>query len=185
MHRGGGESTAATNGSSAATLRMRGPHAAAEPASIAGRVTRKSDGAGIAGAIVSITPANLMSVIKSDTPPFVAVSDATGAFVAPKVTPGAYVVAATAIGYLPGTAPRLWLDAGEHQTGLVLALDAGGTLVKGTVSDIGGGPVNGARISVHKDRELDWKRADMIAMTGTDGTYQITLPDGEYTAAAS
>jgi protocatechuate 3,4-dioxygenase beta subunit len=185
MHRGGGATAPATNGSAAGSLRIKGPHASAEPASIAGRVTRKADGAPIAGAVVSITSANLMSVIKSDTPPIVAVTDASGSFVAPKVAPGTYVVAATAIGYLPGTAPRLWLDAGEHQTGLVLALDAGGTLVKGTVSDIGGGPVNGARVSVHKDRELDWKRADLIAMTGADGTYQMSLPDGDFTAVAS
>ncbi|NVB84104.1 MAG: hypothetical protein HOV81_37360, partial [Kofleriaceae bacterium] len=122
------------------------------PASLAGRVTRASDGAGIPGAIVSIAPAELMAMfIKSSAPTLTAVTDASGAWKAPRVMPGAYVISATAKGFLPGTREKVTISSSEQRGGLDLVLTAGGVVVSGTVTDVGGGPIPDARITAGKD----------------------------------
>ncbi len=178
-------STSAARSSSAIGKRARvsGPTA---PGSLVGRVTRASDGAGIPGAVVSIAPAELMAmIIKSDAPTIIAVTDASGAWTASSVRPGAYVVAATATGYLPGSRAKLTVAIGEPRTGIDLALAAGGTVVRGTVTDVGGGPIDDARITANGSRMPElFGRADFVAITGADGHYELTLPDGDFKIVA-
>lgn len=157
---------------------------AAVPASLAGRVTKQAGGGGIAGAVVALTEGGLSNEITPGHPPIIVVADATGAWVAPKVPPGGYVITATAVGFLPGQTTKTWVASGEQKTGVVIALAAGGTLVHGTVTDIGGGPVQDAKISLHLADRFDWDRSDFVAMTGRDGKYELSLPDGNYNAAA-
>ncbi len=154
--------------------------AAATPASLSGRVTRRSDGAGIANAVVAIVTSDLMAQMISEAPPIIVVTDATGAWTASKVTPGAYLVTATATGYLPAQLPKLWLASGEQHAGVVIALDAGGTLLHGTVTDVGGGPIGGAHVAVSRSSSIDLTHAELAAVTAPDGTYQLTLADGDY-----
>jgi hypothetical protein len=125
--------------------------------------------------------------IKSNAPTLVVTTDASGAWTAPVVPPGAYVVAATSPGFLPGSKQKLVVGAGEQKRGVDIALTAGGTIVSGTVSDVGGGPIGDARITVTKGRDMPdlWGRADLVTMTGADGHYSITLGDGDYTLAAT
>ncbi|MEO8554672.1 MAG: carboxypeptidase-like regulatory domain-containing protein, partial [Kofleriaceae bacterium] len=170
----------ASHGASATHDRAK----AAVPASFAGRVTKQIGGGGIAGAVVAITEGGLGGEITPDHPPIVVVADATGAWVAPKVPPGGYVITATAVGFLPGQTAKTWVASGEQKTGIAIALTAGGTLVHGTVTDIGGGPIQDARISFHLADRFDWDRSDFVAISGHDGKYELSLPDGNYDAKA-
>lgn len=157
------------------------------PASLSGRVTRASDGAGIAGAVVSLAPAELMAMFfSSDSPTLVVVTDANGAWKAPIVPPGAYVVAATARGFLPGSKEKLVVGSAEQKSGIDLVLTAGGTIVSGTVTDVGGGPIADARVTATIDRDMPelWGRADLVTVTGADGRYELTLAEGEYSIEA-
>jgi protocatechuate 3,4-dioxygenase beta subunit len=159
-----------------------------EPASLAGRVTRTDSGAGIAGATVSLAPAELMAMfIESNSPTLVAVTDASGAWSVARVPPGAYVVAATAPGYMPGSHEKLVVGSGEQKRGVDLALTAGGTIISGLVSDVGGGPIADARITATKGGNMPelWGRADLVTTTGADGRYAITLADGDYQIKAT
>ena len=160
------------------------PHGPTKPASIAGRVTNKRDGSGIAGAVVAVGRADLGGMIGMSGPPLVAISDATGAWSVPALPPAQYVVSATANGFFPGTSPRLTLMSGEQKSGVDLVLEAGGTLVHGTVTDIGGGPIANARIQIHPDSVRMLDGGQLVALTGADGTYQIAVRDGPYNIAA-
>ncbi|HUS30715.1 MAG TPA: carboxypeptidase-like regulatory domain-containing protein, partial [Kofleriaceae bacterium] len=169
----------------ASKLNKDGP---VQPASIAGRVTRAQDGAPVAGATVSLAPAELMAMfIKSDMPTLVATTDANGNFKAATVMPGAYVVAATASGYLPGAHTKITVQQGEARTGIDIALTQGGTIVKGTVTDVGGGAIGDARITANKGSEIPdlSGHSEFVVITKPDGTYEITLPDGEFRLEAS
>jgi uncharacterized GH25 family protein len=176
------QSGSGAHGSSFVSSRLNkgGP---VEPASISGRVTRAQDGAPVAGATVSLAPAELMAMfIKSDMPTLVATTDANGNWKAARVMPGAYVIAATASGYLPGAHEKITVQQAEARTGIDIALTQGGTIVKGTVSDVGGGPIGDARITVNEGNEIPdlSGHADYVVLTKPDGTYEITLPDGEW-----
>ncbi|MBA3393671.1 MAG: carboxypeptidase regulatory-like domain-containing protein [Deltaproteobacteria bacterium] len=157
------------------------------PASLSGRVARAGDGTGIAGAVVSIGPASLMAmIIKADARKLVVVTDANGAWEAKAVIPGVYIVAATASGFLPAEQRKLVVAAGERRGGVDLALTAGGAIVKGTVTDVGGGPIADAHITAVESGmpELSGS-ADYTAISKADGTYEITLPDDDFTLRAS
>jgi len=182
-HRGHGAKVTATNQSAGHVVPSEGRAKAAMPASLVGRVTNKVGGEGIAGAVVAITEGGLGGAITPDHPPIIVVADATGAFAAPKVPPGGYVVTAAAVGFLPARTEKLWIASAEQKTGVLLALAAGGTLLSGTVSDIGGGPIQDAKIRVRRDDGIAFG-SDYVAITNHDGHYEMSLPDGNFTATA-
>lgn len=166
--------------------RAAGPRAPAKPATVSGRVTRKADGSGVAGAVVSLASAELgADFAASKAPTIVVTTDDAGAWTATEVAPGDYVIAATATGLLPAAREKLTLAAGEQRTGIDFVLDAGGTLVTGTVSDVGGGPIASARVTAERERFSLAAGAEYVALTGPDGTYQLSLPDGEYELSAT
>ncbi|HUJ61749.1 MAG TPA: carboxypeptidase regulatory-like domain-containing protein [Kofleriaceae bacterium] len=158
-------------------------------ASLAGRITRASDHAGVGGALVSIALSDLGATLRGGRHHIDATlvtTDASGAWRAPAVAPGRYVIAATALGYLPGSLEHITVAPGEQRTGLDLALAAGGTRVHGTVADVGGGPIAGARVTFRKGGRMDLEvKPDFVAQSGADGAYQIDLPAGSYAAIAS
>lgn len=157
----------------------------AKPARASGRVTRASDGSGVAGAVVSLAWADLGADLASTKmPTIVAISDASGAWTADSVPPGEYVIAATATGLLPSSRAKLTLASGEQRSGIDFALDAGGTVVRGTVSDVGGGPIESARVTARRETWSLSPGAELVTLTGADGTYQLTLPDAEYRLTA-
>ena len=179
--------SAATNGSAATGARKARAGGPVMLASMSGRVTRSDTDAGIPGAIVSLAPAELMKMfMPSDSPTLIAVTDATGAWAAPKVRPGAYVVSATATGFLPKARTKLTVGAGEQRQGVNIALTAGGTTVRGTVTDVGGGAIPEARVTATKSRMPDLSgKSDLVAITNAEGKYEITLADGEYSLDAT
>ncbi len=173
----------AAQGTAGGTVRAGGPRAPAVPASVAGRVTRKADGSGVAGAIVALGRAELDTMFgEKDETTITATTDAQGGWSATSVPPGRYTVAATAKGLLPASIEKLVIADGENKTGVDLALDAGGTRVSGTVSDVGGGPVPGARVTVSIENDSPFGTPELVAIARPDGTYELTLADGEYTA---
>jgi len=181
--------TGSNGGSAGAALVTPGHGAAARAAfaTLGGRVTRASDGAPIANATVSIAGAELMAMfVKNSSPTIVVHTDASGVWSATNVRPGAYIVAATAKGYLPGAREKLAVAPASDHRALDLVLAAGGTIVSGTVTDVGGGAIGDARIVAAKpQRELQLGgSAELVAQTGPDGRYELTLPDGEFRLGA-
>lgn len=163
------------------------------PASAAGRITHKADGTGVAGAVIALEPKgsgleNLGLGAGASDKRVVVVADADGKWTAPAVVPGTYVMTATSPGLVPGMRDDLALAAGAHKTGFDLALVGGGITVHGTVSDIGGGPVVDARVRATRD-DISVIRGDggggFVAITGPDGSYQLTLADGAWDAHVS
>ncbi|MBV8761990.1 MAG: carboxypeptidase regulatory-like domain-containing protein, partial [Deltaproteobacteria bacterium] len=161
----------------------KGPQA---PATLSGRVTRKPDGAPVANATVSIARAELgAEFLPSQAPTLVTQTDASGQWRQP-IAPGTYILAATAPGLLPEALPKLVVGEGEQRGGLDFALEAGGTLVKGTVTDVGGGPIAGARITLKRSEDFSLTgQPDFATLTGQDGTYQLQVRDGDYSVHAA
>ncbi len=156
-------------------------------ASLAGHVRRASDGAGVAGAVVTVNPRQFGGSIfpsGSEDDAIVAITDAAGAWAAPAVRPGAHVVSAAAMDLLPASV-EVEVDAGVAKTGIELSLEAGGATVSGTVSDIGGGPIADARVTViPAGIEALHSAKAYVAITGADGGYRLTLPDASWHATA-
>ena len=180
---GGSSGSAVVHGGSSSA----GRSAAAIPASVSGRVIQRAGGAGIPGARVSLARAELGASIfdSGDAPTIQVVTDAQGAWTANAVAPGAYVVAAVAKGFVPGIRDKLVVGSGQKVTAIELALDAGGILVSGTVSDVGGGSIAGAEVTMTRQRMSLAGEAELIAIAGDDGRYEITLADASYEAEAS
>ncbi len=187
FHRGGKHEEATRSEDRGSASELRVPRAPAAPASLAGRVTRKSDGSPLAGATVAVMTAGLGPMMRDrNVLPTIATTDATGAWTLSQVAPGAYVVTATASGFLPAARERFALAAGEHRTSIDLALEPGGTLVHGTIADVGGGTIAGAQIVAIQDKLgalLGGKVAPYVAQSGSDGRYELTLPPGAFQLA--
>jgi protocatechuate 3,4-dioxygenase beta subunit len=184
-HGAHGAATSKGSGATAETEHGREHRAPQAPATLSGTVTKKTGGA-IAGATVSIARASLGAMLlPSQSPTLVVVASAAGTWTSP-VPPGTYIVAATAPGFFPGQSERIVVGAGEQRSGVDLALEAGGTLVHGTVADVGGGPIAGARVTLHDDEDISLGgRPDFVTLSAADGTYQLTVRDGSYGAAAT
>jgi hypothetical protein len=88
-------------------------------------------------------------------PSTIVVTDASGAWSATAIAAGSYKVTASAVGFLPASASALALASGERSDHVDLALASGGTTVSGTVSDIGGGPIAGARVTMRPESIVD------------------------------
>ena len=179
------EVASTSHAGSAAPLRIQ--RAPAAPASLAGRVTKKADGSPLAGATLAISATGFGKIMQEhDEPPTIVTSNAAGAWNVPQLPPGTYTVTATARGFLPATHARFALAAGEQRTGIDLALEPGGTLVHGTISDVGGGPIGGATVYaiVSDPAQIIGGNLSPYAVTsGGDGTYELSLPDGKFELA--
>jgi hypothetical protein len=91
--------------------------------------------------------------------------------------PGEYEVSASVAGHEPAAVKRR-ISAGEVVT-FTFTLTEGGRTLRGTVTDATGGPIEGARI--------DARRLDVVAttLTAADGTYALTVAEGEHLVSAS
>jgi hypothetical protein len=85
---------------------------------------------------------------------------------------------------VPASRDDVAVSSGAKRTGIDLVLEAGGTTVHGTISDIFGGPIAAAHITVHDDGFAAMKGhgGSAAAVSGADGTYQLTLRDGQWRA---
>ncbi len=159
---------------------------ALERARVGGRVTRKSDGAGVAGATVLLARKGLAQG-QSARPglpaiPLVATTDASGGWSIAAVDPGRYLLSASAEGFLPATRTDVRVHSARDAMDLDLVVEAGGERLFGRVTDIGGGPIEGVLIQVADTSEfsLGFGRAPAAALTDEDGHYAIQVANGRY-----
>jgi protocatechuate 3,4-dioxygenase beta subunit len=167
--------------------RSRASRVPAAPATLSGHVARKAGGP-LAGAIVALAPVSASAGFEpGEHSPLIATTDAAGAWTVAQVQAGDYVVSATANGFLPETRPKLTVGAGESRAGIDLTLEPGGTTVHGTVTDVGGGPIGGARVQATDDeaRQSSDEAAAFVALTDAEGHYTLSLPDSSFHLRAS
>ena len=156
-----------------------GPARAALPASLAGRVITPAGG-GIAGAVVSLAKAEFDLDAGPTREPLIATTDANGAWMIAKLPPGRYTANAQARGFLPGHTDKLVVASGEQRSGVVITLAAGGTILSGTVSDVGGGPIAEAHIAIRPEAASPLAPESYVAIADKDGHYEVALADGDY-----
>jgi hypothetical protein len=161
------------------------------PVRVGGRVTRQSDGNGVRGALVLLTPKSFEGGATREpgrTPePLYARTDAGGGWTLESVKPGRYTLSASARGFLPGIGNDVRVVAGEANDGFDLALVAGGHPVRGVVSDIGGGGIESALVEIVRlddSNMLKLDRTPVGALTDEDGRYEVMMPDGTYIGSA-
>jgi protocatechuate 3,4-dioxygenase beta subunit len=197
---GADRNTAHGNHAAASGDPHHGPQALA---TLSGTVTNNASGAPIANATISIKKLDVtlsmnkvhltleLALFASvQSPTLVVTTSATGTWTS-AVPPGTYIVAAAAPTFVPERTERIVVAAGEQRSGIDLRLGAGGTLVHGTVADVGGGPIAGARVTLEEADDLwidnNLSPADkpaFVTFTGPDGSYQLTVRDGAYSATA-
>ncbi|MBX7081568.1 MAG: carboxypeptidase regulatory-like domain-containing protein [Nannocystaceae bacterium] len=160
-------------------------------ASVSGRVTG-SDGKPIAGALVLLTSKGLGPAAGERrgkaAEPLLARTDAGGSWRVDGVSPGRYTIGASARGYLPGRIGHADIAAGVDNPGFDLQLVAGGVELRGTVSDVGGGPIEDAMIQIMRTDEgnvIDFGRAPAPIVTDEEGHFVATVPTGTFSLGAS
>ena len=165
----------------AITAVSRDSRAQPKNATLSGRVTRAKDGAPVSDAVIAIEQQRL-GYFRS--PPIYVSSNGDGAWVTP-IAAGEYQVSVVADGFLP--VARSHVEVTDAAT-LDVALVDGGILVHGVVSDVGGGPVAGARVSTFEDRlrVVTFSRADgSFRFTLEPDTYQLRVEHDDYTIASA
>lgn len=159
------------------------------PCSAAGRIVEAGSGRGIAGAVVLLRPRGLGKPIAPGETgaPITATTDDGGDWSVPMIAPGRYVMTASAPEYLPGSRTDLSLRAGGPNPGLDLALVRGGHPLRGTVSDVSGGPIEGAAITIDGEGDgnvINFDRVSYPAFSDVEGKFVVQVPDGIYTVTA-
>ena len=162
------------------------------PATASGQVTKAADGSAVAGALVLLNAKGSMGGVATEkgqrARPLIARTDDAGNFKFDSVPPGSYAMSATAEGLLPGRISSVILSADSDTKGLDLSLASGGHRLSGTVSDIVGGTVDGATVSVLRlddgNAMAAFAKAPSATMADEDGTYELWLPDGAYVLTA-
>jgi uncharacterized GH25 family protein len=161
------------------------------PASVSGRVVRDSDGRGLPGALVLLTPKGFGDA-EGRTPgkpaePQYATTDAGGAWSIADVRPGRYTLGASAQGFLPGRVAKVDVEARRDNAGFDVTLVAGGYTLSGSVADIGGGPIEGALVSVTRLDEgnmFSFDRAPAGALSDDEGRFAFQVKSGQYAITA-
>lgn len=98
---------------------------------------------------------------------------------ADKLAPGEWSVSASAPGHEPAGLERQTFAPGGSIE-LAITLPAGGRTLSGTVTDATGGPVSGARIDAARlGNMMRPGRAVATTATGADGTYSISVAEGQ------
>ena len=162
------------------------------PASVSGRVTRADDGKPIAGAIVLLTPKGFgdgsAATPGKQAEPLHARTDAKGDWRIDEVKPGRFALSASARGFLPARLQGVDVQAGQDNTDRDLQLVAGGIELRGSVTDISGGPIEGALVQIMRMDEgnlIDFGRAPSAVLTDDDGAFVASVPRGSFTLTAS
>ena len=139
-------------------------------------ITVKSARGPLADAAVRIAP--------DDGEVIVVKTGADGIARANQLAPGRYAISGSATGYEPAALPAKELATGEAAE-LAITLVAGGRVLSGTVSDVSGGPIAGARIDAAKlAGRLRETTGIATTLTGPDGKYQLTVSEGQLMVAA-
>ncbi len=174
-----------TSGASSAprARERRGP---VRPGTVSGRVTRAADGSPIANAQVSLVAASLGSVLidRDDLAPITLVTDRDGRWTSSNVRPATYTLSASAKGFITGFRNRI-VVAEESRQAFDLALNAGGIVVSGSVLDVGGGPISGAKVYAKRESfQSLFSGGSTLAISDDAGRYEMTVEPGSFWLAA-
>jgi len=150
-------------------------------ASVTGTI-RDQDGKPIAAARVCADASDLPHELVRD--PICATSDAQGAYVIANLYAAEYSVAAMAPHHLPESFHSnsdddltvFELHAGEHKTGVDVALVRGGVEVRGIVADISGGPIVHASV---RATAISEKRSWPSVETDDNGAFSLWVAPGD------
>ncbi|WP_198316577.1 carboxypeptidase regulatory-like domain-containing protein [Cystobacter fuscus] len=140
-----------------------------------------TSGQALAGATVSATPQ------QATGEPSLARADGQGRWALCQLPGGSYALSATAPGYRPAQRLLAVSPLGPPQT-VDFQLQSGGVELRGTVLDVGGGPIAGARVvAVEQVPAPEFGRTGPRPASWTDanGQYQLWLDAGVYGLTAS
>ncbi len=161
------------SGSSAAPV---GPSSSSSAAPARVTITVAGDKGPISGAVIRLAPDDGEAIVVRTSPKGGALAE---------LAPGRWAISASATGFLPGAEPAFELVAGQEKT-LALTLVAGGRALTGTVTDATGGPIAGARIDAAKLGGMAKPGSEVAStQTGSDGTYAVTVAEGQLLVAVS
>ena len=137
---------------------------------IAGTITRNSNGAALPGATVDVLQAGAVKAT--------ATSDASGHYATSTLTSGLYAIRVSAAGFVPETRTSLAVGGGTA-TNVNVAMTTAGTIA-GQVTALGGGAIAGAAVAVTT-------AGGGVASTTADaaGAYTVAVKPGTYTVDAS
>lgn len=131
----------------------------------------------LAGAVVRLAPEEGDVVVLT--------TGADGRVHATALAPGRYDLSASASGHEPGAVPAREIAAGEDLA-ITITLAPGGRTLTGTVTDVKGGFIAGARVDAARIGGRG-RPEDAVAtvLTGADGTYALTTVEGHLLVAVS
>ncbi len=152
-------------------------------ASIAGTI-RDERGAAVANAraCASFTSRALSPQLTRD--PICVAADANGAYRIANLIAATYQVVAMAphhvpAAYAPGGEPWFALAAGDAKTGVDIVIESGAVEITGTVSDISGGPIVGARVWAQSTTP-----SEFVTSSDEQGRFSVWLAPGSTTISA-
>lgn len=164
-----------TQPGSAAHRTVAAPGAPAAPARLSVAVT--DEHGPVTGATVRLAP--------DDGEVVALVTGGDGTAHVDRLEAGAWRITASAPGHLPAALPVRQIAAGADDR-VAIRLAAGGRMLSGTVTDVTGGPIAGARIDAARlTRRAEPDDAIATTLTGSDGKYRLTVADGALLVAAS
>ncbi|MBA3396798.1 MAG: sigma-70 family RNA polymerase sigma factor [Deltaproteobacteria bacterium] len=137
----------------------------------------RADRSAIAGALVTLVEHSWQAVALE---PITVETDAVGQWKTPPITAGSYTVSVSAPG--ARAAARVATCAESRLDDDAFTLEATGATLRGSISDIGGGPIVGAMVWV---LDLQQTSAMFVTRTDADGAYEIIVPPGLYMALLS
>jgi protocatechuate 3,4-dioxygenase beta subunit len=149
--------------------------------SISGTV-KDEKGAPVAGALVCTRARSQQLSSEETRRPVCAKADGEGKYLLAGLLPARYPVAASAPGHIPGryVGPDgltfVRVQSGQKKEGVDIVLRGGGVKVNGTVEDVGGGGIPGARVWVRSGRRR--AKAYAFALTDDNGKFETWTAPG-------
>ena len=165
----------------AASVPGETPELATKPVGSIEGTVRDDCGRPVRAAHVAAVPKRTASEVgsgrRSFGPAALADTDAAGRYRLAGLPLDAYAVTVTVPGFEPGHRGGIVLaPSAPAASGVDLALLPGGAILRGTVQDVGGGPVAGARVlAIAPGSQAPDLTHTYQATTGADGRYQMTL----------
>lgn len=153
-----------------------------ERAQLSGQVVAADGDKIYSGGVVTIVnTAGQVAMLEAIGEPKVAATtpiDKLGRFTIEGLSPGKYTAVASAPGYLPGASDVVSVTPDVDPATVRIALSRGGHVVSGVVTDVGGGPVEGAVVRAAGTVQ------PATGLTDAQGRYAINVPDGGYSVRA-
>jgi hypothetical protein len=145
-------------------------------ATLSGRVTRKSDGSAIAGAIVTLSTPDRSSPYPVVAPVCFVRTDANGRWSMTVPKAGNYEVTANARGFVAASRSNVRVSSTARIDAIDFTLGDGGIVLEGMVTKSDGAPLDHALVIAR----LYGRPTAFTAVTDPKGHYALALADGRY-----